>query len=1450
MGLEMHSLEELSSEFSLSVEDAGGHSLPYLGCVEIDVELPDSLSTKSIRGLFLVVPTKEYHRRVPALLGGNILNIVLVETDNLSSLETAWQVALKCVNQQRKFENREGSIGEVTTTRAITIPPNGRSLIHGQTRASSVACHRINVMVHESGRSPLPGGLVVSPGLLHLEPGSSKRVGIEVTNHSRKQVTIPAKASLCELHHVCVVPPTLKATVEETLSCKATHVVPGSGRVDGTVTDSTPEKGGATPTGQDDSSAAQDYLPTGVSFVKQFHESLCINLTDSQVSEVENLLEKWTSVFSLHDLDLGCTDKVKHKIKLTSDVPFRDRHRHIPPSQIEAVRNHLYEMLSLGVIRRSDSPYASNVVLVKKKDGSLRFCIDLRRLNALTVRDSYSLPRIDETLDALHGAKWFSTLDLKSSYWQVELEEEDKQKTAFRVGLLGFYECNRMPFGLTNAPATFQRLMESCMGDLYLTYCLLYLDDIVIYSKTYSEHLERLEAVFGRLKEAGLKLKPSKCNFFQKTVKYLGHVASEQGIAVDPEKTRVVHDWPVPTNLTEMLSFLGFVGFYRRFIKNFSRVARPLNDLNHGSGKVGKKKKLRKKPAVPFVWGTEQQIAFEEMKRLSTTTPVLAFADYSKPFVLHTDASLDGLGAVLYQEQDGKERVIGYASRSLSSSERNYPVHKLEFLALKWAVTDKFHDYLYGNNFKAKTDNNPLTYVLSSAKLDATGHRWVSELANYNFGIEYKSGKSNIDADALSRIKWPQASFRINSQSVNAILGKPSVGLVETLCFAQNVIPHSGGSNIRPIGDWAGRQRQDRLLKKVVNILETSVGYPNPLEPGTLSSISPEGLAFEQQWGSFCMRDGVLYRQRKDGEEVGYQLVLPETYRSRALWGCHNDVGHMGRERSLELVRERFWWPGMTRDVTDHVSRCGRCVRRKTLPNQRAPMCSISTSQPMEMVSVDFLSLEEAKGGVGNILVVTDHFTRYAQAFPTKNQTAYTTAKVLFDNFFIHYGFPGKIHSDQGRNFESNTIAELCKMAGIAKSRTTPYHPMGNGQCERFNRTLLNMLGTLEPYQKVDWKKYVAPLVHAYNCTKHETTGYSPFYLMFLRHPRLPVDLLFGTGAGHDGPQYHKEFVASLRKRMQYAYDIAAGSIKGAQKHQKRGYDLRSRGAIVEVGDRVLVRNVGLKGKHKLADRWSQDVHIVRRQPNSGIPVFDVQKEDGRGTVRTLHRNMLLPVTSILPADLTERQVKVPARRLPPAEQLEGESGEDASDEEGILVLGDPVVPPDPVIQAPVVDNPVQGMDVGEDVDQVQENALEMPVVPGGPDLVVENEVAPGVVDGDPDGLQVDEGLEANGSEGSVEELPAGRYPGPDDPEEELSIAEGGDERSGGEDSSEESDTEAAQPLRRSQRNRTVPVKLKNDYFLYAHHVRLRRLRRSNPFLSADSLEMGQGAVTDGVIRF
>ena len=319
-------------------------------------------------------------------------------------------------------------------------------------------------------------------------------------------------------------------------------------------------------------------------------------------------------------------------------------------------------MLDIGAIRHSNSPWASPVVLVRKKDGSLRFCIDLRKWNAWTGKDAYSIPRIEDALCSLNGACIFTSLNLKSGYWQVELDEESIPLTAFTVGPLGFYECIRMPFGLTNTPATFQRLMESCLGDLHLNWCIIYLDDIIIFLKDPDDHIERLDGVFEKLAKAGLKLKPSKCEFFKARLKYLGHIVSLEGIATDPAKIETIQKWPVPKTVTDVHSLTGFTNYYHKFINRYAKIAHPLHELTSGENAKWKHR--------PAEWDDRCQASFEALKKLCSESPVLAYADYSKPFVLHTNANTTGLGAVLYQKQsDGKERVIAYASWSLNCAE-------------------------------------------------------------------------------------------------------------------------------------------------------------------------------------------------------------------------------------------------------------------------------------------------------------------------------------------------------------------------------------------------------------------------------------------------------------------------------------------------------------------------------------------------------------------------------------------------------------------------------------------------------------------------------------------------------------------------------------------------------------------------------------------------------------
>ena len=970
-----------------------------------------------------------------------------------------------------------------------------------------------------------------------------------------------------------------------------------------------------------------------------------MGLSETDIHKVRDLLNQHKDIFSTGDTYIGHCTFVKHNINLTDDIPFKQRHRRIPPAMIDEVRAHLEQLAASGIIRESHSPWASNVVLVRKRNGSLRMCVDYRQLNKRTIRDSYALPRAEELLDTLSGSKYFTVLDMKSGYHQVELLEEHKCRTAFTVGPLGFWEFNRLPFGLCNAPASYQRLMEQCLGDLNMKICCIYLDDLIIFSDTLEEHLERLNTVLNRLKECNLKLSPKKCKFLQRRVKYIGHIVSEKGVEVDPEKVEKVINWPTPKNGDEVRQFTAFAGYYRRFVRDFSKIAKPLTELHPNTClKKGKKVKCAK----PFHWGQEQEEAFEKLKNALSTPPVLGYANYEAPFEVHTDASLRGLGAVLYQKQDGMLRPISFASRGLKKSEKHYPAAKLEFLAMKWAVTEKYHDYLYGNKFTVVTDNNPLTYVLSKAKLDAAGHRWLSALASFDFDIIYRPGSANTDADILSRYPGNMDTEQISGESVKVVCG----------CLTAPVCPLVSMSiDILDVTEPTGQpmaQIDIRELRKQQNA-DPCVGYwlravKDKKKPNRADIQSKEDIGMFKTFDNLKVIRGLLYREVVSENETKHQLVLPFCYIEKVLMGLHNDMGHPGKDRTLSLLRDRFFWPGMTSDTEQWVSNCERCIKRKSKTDVRAPLVNICTFYPLELVCIDYLTLEPSKGNISNVLVITDHFTRFAVAIPTRNQTAKTTAEALYNEFIVKYGIPARLHSDQGANFESSIIRELCEIMGMEKSRTTIYHAVGNGMTERFNRTLISMLGTLETEKKKNWKQYIAPLVQAYNSIRHESTGFTPYMLLFGREPKLPIDIAFGLKENLELKSY-SEYITDLQGKIKDVFDIVHKNADKSREKQKMYYDLKARAAKLIEGDRVLIKILAHEGKHKLADKWADDVYVVTKQPNLDIPVYKVRKEDGTGLEKRLHRNHLLHLGNRMKAKIAKESNEIEQETFSPDNQ-------------------------------------------------------------------------------------------------------------------------------------------------------------------------------------------------------
>lgn len=936
-----------------------------------------------------------------------------------------------------------------------------------------------------------------------------------------------------------------------------------------------------------------DYLSTLLS------ES-CVNLDGKQSEILKQFLINNRDVFAPDKLALGRTGVIKHKIDTQGATPIKQQPRRMPFAKRSEVSSQIEMMLSQDVIEKSNSPWASPIVLVRKKDGSLRFCVDYRKLNYVTKKDSFPVPRVDDKLDALVGSQWFCTLDLQSGYWQVEVEDQDREKTAF-VTENGLYQFKVMPFGLCNAPATFERLMSKVLSGLSWKTCLVYLDDVIVFGQDFETTLNRLEEVLLRLRTAGLKLSPKKCFLFQKRVTYLGHIVTPDGIQVDQSKIDAIKYWPVPVNIKQLRSFLGLCSYYRKFILNFAKVARPLNSMTENK---------------PFLWTDECNTAFQQLKSKLMHSPVLAYPDpQGSEFILDTDASNKAIGSVLSQIQDGKEKVIGYFSHALGKSETNYCVTRKELLAIVESIKH-FHCYLYGRKFRLRTDHGSLRWLMNFKNIEGQLARWLEVLGTYDFEIEHRAGAKHINADSMSRRPCQDCSYCERTEQTFRPEGKCNVVRKKTQPSWINGISQS---------QMAKAQRDDTTIGVIFSKLQQSHTKPK-WEEICLESVPVKTLW--SQWQRLEFKNGVLHRRWEDdtGKRISWQVIVPEIYRADILKSLHDAVtaGHLGVNKTLSRIRERFYWPGVGSSVKDWCRKCEQCSARKSpSKSYKAPMKIYNVGAPMERVALDIMGpLPVTERGNKYILVVGDYFTKWTEAYAIPDQEAETVARKLVDEFICRFGVPLLIHSDQGRNFESGLFISMSKLLGMEKTRTTALHPQSDGMIERFNKTVGNMLATLVSKDQRDWDEILPMTMMAYRSADQESTSYSPNLMMLGREVRLPVDLMYGSIPKEETNSV-PEYVADLKDKMCKVHESARQHIKSASDKQKSGYDYSVKFNPYKSSDLVWLfdpkRKIGVSPK--LQSNWDGPYRVVTSISDL---VYRIQKTPN-SRPRVVHYNRLKP---------------------------------------------------------------------------------------------------------------------------------------------------------------------------------------------------------------------------------
>lgn len=735
-------------------------------------------------------------------------------------------------------------------------------------------------------------------------------------------------------------------------------------------------------------------------------------------------------------------------IHLTSDVPFHYAPRRLSYLEKIDVQKKICEMIEDGIITPSDSPYASAIVLVTKKDGGTRMCVDYRTLNKLTVRDNYPLPLIDDCVEYLGGKKFFTLLDLKSGFHQVKVAERSRKYTAF-VTPQGQYEYRRMPFGLKNAPAVFQRFVNKVFRDfLNRGDIIIYMDDMLLATRTWEDHKRLLREILRRLATRGLLLNLKKCKFCCEELDYLGYAVNAEGIRPSEGHIEAIRKYPTPGNARELRSCIGLFSYFRRFVPNFSRVARPLQNL------------LKENVEYNFDQGCIS--AFEKLKETLTSSPILTIYDPKRETELHCDASSHGFGAILMQKQDdGNFHPISFFSKTTTGSESKYHSFELETMAVLYAL-ERFRVYLEGIKFTIVTDCNALHMALEKRQVNARIARWTVDFSRYTFETRHRPGISMAHVDALSRChprkNDDEGKTGVPNDSKLAKSHRCQVMAIDTLGVEFRLqVAQSRDATIVAIREKLGNEVMD----------------------------------------DYELRDEVVYRKTDDGE---HKFYVPHEMEENIVRMIHEELAHQGADKTMEKVRERYWFPKMKARIQGYITNCVKCIMyaAPVRASEQNLYCIPKEPIPFDTIYVDhFGPLPALMNKRKHVVVVVDAFTKYVKLFAV-NSTSTKEVTASLEKYFSYYSRPRRIISDRGTCFTSMEFAEFLKERNVSHVKVATASPQANGQAERVNRVLKSALGKMsDPLNHADWSQKWTEIEYAMNNSTHATTGQTPSKLMF-----------------------------------------------------------------------------------------------------------------------------------------------------------------------------------------------------------------------------------------------------------------------------------------------------------------------------------------------------------------